>query len=425
MFGASSFSQTSFSDNAVVDVAVSVTGVEGTGGVGDATARNVVRGTVEGVEARVFTGGSSVTASAVVSPTGVSSGAGAVGDVTITTGTGVTVSPTGLEAFMPVGGSAFSVDGDAQLSTAQKKFGTASLLLDGTDDFVESDESIDLSSTDFTVDMWVYADNVSGYKGLWQTGTSSLLRAYLIGDKVRLSVGPSTIIFTSTTGITASTWTMISIERDGNDHRLYINGTLEETGSTGNRPDTGTFSIGKNSFGDFDGYIDEVRLSSVARYEGTSFTEPTSEFTVDKDTTALLHFNGTNGSTDIVNDTGVSVTVSGDALVSPTGVEAAGEIGDVSVSGGANVTATGLEATASVGSVIATGGAIVSVTGVSATGQVGDVTVTGDANVFPTGVSGTGEVTSPIVWGRIIPDPGTTWSEIDPSSPTTWTDIAA
>ena len=46
------------------------------------------------------------------------------------------------------------------------------------------------------------------------------------------------------------------------------------------------------------------------------------------------------------------------------------------------------------------------------TGQVGTITMIGDSSVTLTGVSGSGEVTPVIVWGRIIPDPGTVWTEI-------------
>jgi hypothetical protein len=68
----------------------------------------------------------------------------------------------------------------------------------------------------------------------------------------------------------------------------------------------------------------------------------------------------------------------------------------------------------------------VPVTGVSATSAVGAIdSVTGDARVFPTGVEGSGEVQRVLVWGNIVPDPGTTWNDIDPSSGTIWTEIAA
>ena len=225
---------------------------------------------------------------------------------------------------------------------------------------------------------------------------------------------------------------MISVEREGSVHRLYINGVLEASSSTANRPDDGVFAVGKNGFGDFNGYIDELRLSSVARYGGTSFTEPTSNYAVDGDTTALLHFDGTNGSTDIVNETEGGVTVEADANVSVTGLEATGGVGTATVDGEANVPVTGLEATGNVGSVTVDTQTFVDVTGVEAIAQVGAVTVEADANVFVTGVFATGEVGTPLVWGRIVPnqDPSYTpeqptqspgWSSETPSQSPGWT----
>jgi len=122
------------------------------------------------------------------------------------------------------------------------------------------------------------------------------------------------------------------------------------------------------------------------------------------------------------------VTITGTAVVSPDGVEADAEVGiSTTVSGDANVTiSTGLEATGAVGDAEGRAGAVVEVTGLEATSAVGEIaSVTGSAVVSPTGVSATGEVGAVIIWGRIVPDPGTVYSEIDPSTSTTWTEIAA
>ena len=121
----------------------------------------------------------------------------------------------------------FTTEGNAQLSTAQAKFGTASLLLDGTDDYIETTTNLDLSSTDFTIDLWIRPDNVTGYKGIWQSGTSTTMQSYLLGNAVYWSVNPSTIITTAVT-VNANEWTMLSYERQGNTHRIYKNGTLAD-----------------------------------------------------------------------------------------------------------------------------------------------------------------------------------------------------
>jgi hypothetical protein len=406
-----------------------------TGNVGSVTVVAEANAPVTGLAATGNVGSVTVQANADVSVTGLEA-TGAVGTVTMEGDANVSVTGVSADALTPAGGSAFTADGTAQLSTAQAKFGSASLLLDGTDDFVTSDENIDLSSGDFTVDMWIRPTSVTGYKGLWQSGTSSLLNVYLIGDQVQGTVAGSTTLFLSSTRISANVWTMISVEREGNVHRLYINGVLEQSSSTANRPDDGVFAIGKNGFGDFNGYIDELRLSSVARYGGTSFTEPTSNYAVDGDTTALLHFDGTNGSTDIVNETEGGVIVEADANVSVTGVEATGAVGEVTTEADADVSVTGLTATGNVGSVTVETVTFVFVTGVEATADVGDATVVAKGNVYPAGLQATGNVGQVLVWGTIVPNqnPSYTpiaptqtpsWGEETPAQTPNWTNIAA
>ena len=352
-------------------IGVPVTGVEGAGAVGSvsiALAPNIsvtgVAGT-GGVGSVVVTEGAGIN----VAVTGISA-TGGVGSASVVGDANVSVVGVSADALKPNNGSAFTANGNAQLSTAQAKFGPSSLLLDGTDDFVTSDENIDLSSGDFTVDMWIRPTNVTGYKGIWQTGTSTTEQSYLLGNQVYWVVNPSTIISSSVT-VSAGVWTMLSYEREGNVHRIYKNGTLEDTFTTSNKPDNGVFSVGKNGFGDFNGYIDEVRLSSVARYEGTSFTEPTANYAVDGDTTALLHFDGTNGSTDIVNET------EGVTVVEGTGVAVA-------------TSSPRLQ------------------------GQVGIVAPNAEITVLVTGVAGTGQTSgaSVVSWNEIIVNQDPNWVEI-------------
>ena len=60
--------------------------------------------------------------------------------------------------------------------------------------------------------------------------------------------------------------------------------------------------------------------------------------------------------------------------------------------------------------------------GVSGTTSLGTISVSGDANVTLTGFSATLSLTSVIVWGKIIPAPGTSYTAITPSSSPTWTE---
>jgi len=264
----------------------------------------------------MFFGGSSFASSPFADPGGVS--------------IAFAVNGVGLEVASEGQGILFSAFNQAQLSTAQSKFGVSSLLLDGTNDYVESDSNVDLSSTDFTIDVWIRPNSVTGYKGIWQSGTSTTEQSYLLGSTVYWTVNPSTIITTAVT-VNANEWTMLSYERQGNTHRIYKNGTLEDTATTSNKQDNGLFSIGENGFGDFNGYIDELRVSTVARYGGSSFTEPTSAFSPDGSTSVLLHFDGANGSTTITNSAFSGTVVIGKARVLPGGSEIELTIGNVTV----------------------------------------------------------------------------------------------
>ena len=357
----------------------------------------------------MFFGGSSFASSPFADPGGVS--------------IAFAVNGVGLEVASEGQGILFSAFNDAQLSTAQSKFGVSSLLLDGTNDYVESTSDVDLTSGDLTIDMWIRPDSVTGYHGLWQSGTgANIYSAYLIGNKVQLTVNGSTIIFQSSTAISTGVWTMLSFEREGNTHRLYINGTLEETGSTPNRPDDGLFNIGENGFGDFDGYIDEVRVSDIARYEGSSFTEPTSEFSVDSDTIALLHFDGADGSTDMINAVNEESlvlennigeeTAFTDVAVSVTGQELTISIGEETIQANADVDVSGINITSFIGQVDQN--TSYSVTGNDLTISLGNEGTIGNANVDATGTTLTSSVGSINI---------TAWSEIDPGVSNTWTDV--
>jgi hypothetical protein len=318
-------------------------------------------------------------------------------------------------------GPKFSAEGNAALSTDQAKFGVSSLELDGTDDSVDSTTNLDLSSTDFTVDVWIRPNNVTGYKGIWQSGTSTTMQSYLLGNAVYWSVNPSTIITTAVT-VNANEWTMLSYERQGNTHRIYKNGTLEDTATTGNKQDNGLFTIGKNGFGDFNGYIDEFRVSDIARYTGSSFTEPTSEFSVDSDTIALLHFDGADGSTDMINAVNEESlvlennigeeTAFTDVAVSVTGQELTISIGEETIQANADVDVSGINITSFIGQVDQN--TSYSVTGNDLTISLGNEGTIGNANVDATGTTLTSSVGSINI---------TAWSEIDPGVSNTWTDV--
>jgi hypothetical protein len=216
---------------------------------------------------------------------------------------------------------------------------------------------------------------------------------------------------------------MLSYEREGNTHRIYKNGTLEDTATTANKQDNGPFSIGKNGFGDFDGYIDEFRVSDIARYGGSSFTEPTQAFSFDSDTQFLLHFDGANGSTVIksADDTLFQATFSeGQAVggtktpVDVTGIQATMTLGDFTLVQSTNEPVTGQQLTLALGEPAEIPGQIIGVSGIELTSSIGSVTVVGTSVVQPTGITATFSV------GQVNVTP---WQEINLGVNNVWTEV--
>lgn len=88
-------------------------------------------------------------------------------------------------------------------------------------------------------------------------------------------------------------WHHMALTLDGTNARVWLDGTLmSTTASTSGITSDATLSIGgfsSTSTYDFPGSIDEVRISNVVRYSGTTYTVPTAAFTDDASTLVLYH----------------------------------------------------------------------------------------------------------------------------------------
>ena len=129
-------------------------------------------------------------------------------------------------------------------------------------------------------------------------GTNNKLEFY------HYSGAGATPMLSSSTIITDSAWHHGAIVRDGTDWELFVDGASEDTYS-GTNPDTdlsdnGYLYIGKNGWdgsdGDYEGYMDEIRISDTARYT-SNFTPQTrgNPFTTDANTLLLIHSDYTGG----------------------------------------------------------------------------------------------------------------------------------
>lgn len=206
----------------------------------------------------------------------------------------------GLDASASIKDNSFSqhaptIVGDAQIDTAQSKFGGSSCLFDGTGDYVTIPDHADwdFGSGDFTIDFWIRPTDTNrhaifaGTSDYWfgidyhflgtrniniwasSNGTSwNLLNADSGGN----AIGTITLVL--------DTWTHVAIIRNGNNWRSYINGvkdidvtvagTLVTQASAKNIGRWGGDAIPK-----WLGWIDEFRISKgIARWTA-AFTSPT------------------------------------------------------------------------------------------------------------------------------------------------------
>lgn len=218
---------------------------------------------------------------------------------------------TGFTTVTDRPGKTVYVQGDAKLSTVQKKFGTAALILDGTGDYINiaAQPDFNFGTSDFAIEIQVYPTTTGTYRTIFDfrnsgadgngiilgiTDTNQLYFYYNFNYRI----GP-------VGSIPINTWTHIALTRSSGSTRAFINGV--QVGSTyadtNNYPERG-LRVGADPDGNFTltGYIDELRISTnVPRYT-SNFVAPTSAFSSDLDTVLLLHFNGANNATLIIDD---------------------------------------------------------------------------------------------------------------------------
>lgn len=196
----------------------------------------------------------------------------------------------GSTTFTDQKGVTWTANGNAQLSTAQPKFGAAALALDGNGDYISTAASADFGfgTGDFTVEGWFY-----------RTGTNT--NAFLAD--FRVVGGNSFVVWCSQSGtanalgysseagtnfqhgiadeFTLNTYVHWAISRQSGTVRGFVGGGQKFT-ATDNRDFGGSqgVRIGSSITANQGavGYIDDIRITKgVARYTA-AFTPPSAPF---------------------------------------------------------------------------------------------------------------------------------------------------
>jgi len=255
----------------------------------------------------------------------------------------------GSTTFTDETGKSWTNFGNTAISTSQSEFGGSSAYFDGSSTLYMpggTGSSFGFGTSNFTIDFWFRLASTSGVKILYDQrpgGSQGPYPTIYENGGVLIYYFNTTNQIIGTTQIQTDTWYHLALERSGTTTILYLNGSLEGNilFNDGTNYLVGTerptvfydsFAGGYNSTG----WLDEFRVSNIARWS-QSFTPPTEEYgssvtptptltptpiptpvpgVDDSYTKSLLHFDGQNDSTNIVDESGKTWTASGNAKIS-------------------------------------------------------------------------------------------------------------
>lgn len=208
--------------------------------------------------------------------------------------------------FTDESGKSWTAAGNAQIDTAQSVFGGASLLLDGTGDYITSVDHADWqldggsNSNAWTVDFRVrfngdpgtntvglvaqYVDT-NNYWGILLTGNLLLFR-------IR-SAGVNIVNLSNAWNPASATWYHIAVVKDGaNGYMMFVDGTQIGTTQTDVDPMpnfAGAMRIGTHDGGSYlNGWMDELRISKGTARWTSNFTPPAAEYISSGNTSAFF-----------------------------------------------------------------------------------------------------------------------------------------
>ena len=182
-------------------------------------------------------------------------------------------------------GSTLYTSGNGTLSTSVKKFGTKSLYLNGTSQtyaYFGAGNHFQVGTGALTVECWVYGLSGGGgaYQGVigrWWGGNNIFDLRWASGDASgNFSLHDNTAIRNSGVNLSDNTWYHLAWTRDGSgDNNLWLDGVNKLNWTNSNNMNFGTtdFTVGSTDSGtsgyQFNGYIDELRISQTERYTST------------------------------------------------------------------------------------------------------------------------------------------------------------
>jgi len=196
-------------------------------------------------------------------------------------------------------------NGNPQL-TSDKKIGSSSIFFDGVGDYILIPDSNDWDlSGYFTIDFWYKSSDTDTGDYIFKRQAGSCVDFALqivSSSEIRFLVenGTNCIfdVINSTSGASLSdnTWHHVAIVKNKIDTDIYIDGVSKMNIQKAYYVDFSSPFELSSSVSAARFYLDEFRISDdIARWT-SSFTPPTTEYSVDSKTKLLLHFEGDESS---------------------------------------------------------------------------------------------------------------------------------
>jgi len=203
---------------------------------------------------------------------------------------------------------AITVTGNVHHSFDQAKFEESSIEFDGTNDSLDIADStdFDFGTGNFTFEFWVYK-TANGKMAIFETRSTGSNNGFNLEfnnsgagafEWYDESIASGGDLPKDGSAISLNTWTHYAVVRNGAVCTMYKNGTSVGTPKnigSNSQVSAGTPTIGESASGanDYQGYLDEIRLSNTARYTG-NFTVPSAPFTSDSNTVLLIQSKASN-----------------------------------------------------------------------------------------------------------------------------------
>lgn len=193
----------------------------------------------------------------------------------------------GSTTITDIKGKTWTCNGNAAISTAQSKFGGASLALDGSGDYLSTPLHSDFQfgTGNLTISAWIRQNSTAGYQTIFggkQGYYEMAFQAFGGQLTVTYPYGGGNIDTTGT-AMTAGNWYYVELCRISQYVYLFIDGVLRgQGGFAGTIAYTDAIYVGRinytGGYNEFNGQIDDLRVYKGVGVHSAGYSVPTEAF---------------------------------------------------------------------------------------------------------------------------------------------------